>query len=80
MKRVVGVVLILAGLLGFVFISVAFTAPEERTNREFTEVEQKETATVPVGRIASGAALVVGVALVGVLAPQAGGRLFAPGF
>lgn len=65
MKKAIGLLLIIAGILGFVFSSVTFTTTEEVADVGPVEVEKKEEKTVPIGPIASGITLVAGIALVG---------------
>lgn len=64
-QRTIGVILIIAGILGFVFGSVSVTTTEEVMDVGPVEVEKQEERTLPLGPIASGITLVVGVGLVG---------------
>ena len=65
MKKIIGIILIVAGILGFVFSSVTFTTTEEVADVGPVEIEKQESETIPVGPVASGAALLVGIAVVG---------------
>ena len=73
-KRAIGIVLILAGLLGFVVGSVSITTSEEVVDVGPVEVQREEERTLPIGPIASGAALLVGVGLVGLSFRGSSGR------
>lgn len=64
-KRIIGILLIIAGLLGFLVGSVSFTTSEEVADVGPVEVEKQEERTLPLGPIASGTAVVAGIALVG---------------
>jgi len=62
--RIVGIVLIVMGLLGFVLGGFSFTRSEEVADLGPLEVEREETRTVAIPAVASGAAVVAGIALV----------------
>ena len=64
-KRTIGILLIIAGLLGFFVGSVSFTTSEEVADVGPVEIEKKEERTLPLGPIASGTAVVAGIVLVG---------------
>lgn len=64
MLRVIGVILIILGVLGFIFRSVSFTDTEEVADVGPVEVETEQTETIPLTPIASGVAVVAGIALV----------------
>ena len=68
--KVVGIILIILGILGFVFGGISFTQSEEVADLGPLEIEKEETRTIPVAPIASGAAVVAGIALVVVGARQ----------
>lgn len=68
--KVIGIVLIILGILGFVFGGVSFTQSEEVADLGPLEIEKEETRTVPIAPIASGAAVVAGIALVAIGARQ----------
>lgn len=62
--RILGIILILLGLLGFVLGGFSFTQSEEVADLGPLEVEREETRTVAIPAVASGAAVVAGIALV----------------
>lgn len=62
--RIIGIVLICVGLLGFGIGSVSFTTEETVADMGPVEVEQQDQTTVPFTPIASGLALVIGAGLV----------------
>ena len=64
-KRAIGILLIIAGLVGFFVGSVSFTTSEEVADVGPVEIEKQEERTLPLGPIASGTAVVAGIALVG---------------
>lgn len=65
MKKIIGVILVVAGILGFVFTSVTFTTSEEVADVGPVEVEKQESQTIPVGPVASGVTLIAGIAVLG---------------
>ena len=62
--KIFGVILIVLGLLGFIFGGFSFTQSEEVADLGPIEIEQEQTRTIPVAPIASGALVVTGIALV----------------
>lgn len=62
--KVIGIILIVLGLLGFVFGSFSFTQEKQVADLGPLDIEQEETRTVPITPIASGAAVVAGLVLV----------------
>lgn len=62
--KIIGVILIVLGLLGFVFGSISFQEEEEIADVGPLEVEREETRTIPISPIASGAAVAAGITLV----------------
>lgn len=62
--RIIGIILIVLGLLGFVFGGITFTQEKEVADLGPLDVETEETQTVPITPVASGAAVVAGIALV----------------
>jgi hypothetical protein len=73
-KRVIGIVLILAGLLGFLLGSVSVTTSEEVVDVGPVEVQKEQERTLPLGTVTSGAVLLVGVGLVGLSFRGSSGR------
>lgn len=65
LQRTIGIILVIAGILGFIFGSVSFTTSEEVADVGPVEIEKQEERTIPFGPIASGTAVVAGIALVG---------------
>ena len=65
MKKVLGTILIVLGILGFVVSNVSFTTTEQVADVGPVEIEKQEEQSIPVGPIASGSAVVIGIALVG---------------
>ncbi|MFO7444912.1 MAG: hypothetical protein R6W90_01035 [Ignavibacteriaceae bacterium] len=63
---IVGIVLIVLGVLGFIFKGISFTKTEEVVDLGPIEIESKETETLPVPEILSGIAIVGGIVLVAV--------------
>lgn len=64
-QRTIGIILIIAGILGFVVDSVSFTTSEEVVDVGPVEVEKQAERTLPLRPIASGVAVVAGIAVVG---------------
>ena len=62
--KIIGVILILLGILGFVFGGASFTQSEEVADVGPLEIEREETRTIPYMPIASGVAVAAGLALV----------------
>jgi hypothetical protein len=61
-----GIVLIILGLVGFVIGGFSFTTKEEVIDLGPVEVSKEERRNVPITPLASGAALVAGIALLAV--------------
>jgi hypothetical protein len=62
--KLIGIILIVLGLLGFVFGGFSFQQEERVADLGPLEIEKEETRTIPITPIASGAAVVAGIALV----------------
>ena len=62
--KVIGIILIVLGLLGFVFGGISFQDEEKVADLGPLEIEKEETRTIPITPLASGAAVVAGIALV----------------
>ena len=62
--KILGIVLIVLGLLGFVFGSFTFTETNEVVDLGPVEVETEQERTIPITPIASGIAVAAGVVLV----------------
>lgn len=63
MKKIIGVLLIVVGLLGFVVGGISFTTEEDVADIGPVEVERQEEQTIPIGPVASGVAVLAGVSL-----------------
>jgi hypothetical protein len=61
--RVLAVLLVCGGLLGFVLGGVSFTTEDTVMDVGPVEVEEQDETTIPLGPIASGTALLLGAGL-----------------
>ncbi len=61
---IIGIILIIAGILGFIFGGISFTESETVMDVGPLEVQQERERSIPIGPMASGAAVVVGLVLV----------------
>lgn len=61
---IVGVVLIVLGILGFIFGGISFTKDEKVADLGPLEIEKQEKQSIPVTPIASGIAVVAGIVMV----------------
>lgn len=59
-----GIVLIVLGILGFIFGGIAFTRTETVADIGPIEIQATEKERIPIAPIASGAAVVAGLVLV----------------
>ena len=64
--KIVGIILILLGLVGFIIGGVSFTQTEQVADVGPIEIEKQEQESIPISPWASGAAVVVGIALVAI--------------
>jgi hypothetical protein len=62
--KVLGIVLIVLGILGFLFGGIVFDRKETVADIGPIEIQTTERERIPITPIASGAALVAGIALV----------------
>lgn len=62
--KIIGVILIVLGLLGFVFGGFSFQGEEEVADLGPVEIDREETRTISIPPVASGAALLAGITLV----------------
>lgn len=62
--RMIGIVLIVLGLLGFALGGITFTEEETVLDVGPVEVQEERERTIPFGPIASGVAVVAGIVLV----------------
>lgn len=61
--KTIGVILIVLGILGFVFDNISFTRSEEVADIGPVEVEKQERESIPITPIAAGGAIVIGIGL-----------------
>ncbi|MGE5681479.1 MAG: DUF3185 domain-containing protein [Bacillota bacterium] len=61
---VVGVILIILGILGFIFGGFSFTKKEKVVDLGPVEVQSEKKESVPITPIASGVAVVAGIVMV----------------
>jgi hypothetical protein len=62
--KVIGIVLVILGLLGFIFGGIVFNRTETVADVGPVEIQREETERIPITPIASGVAVVAGLALV----------------
>ncbi len=63
MKKTIGILLIVLGIPGFLVSGISFTPTEEVADVGPVEIEREEERSIPIGPVASGAAVVAGAAL-----------------
>ncbi|MGE5429877.1 MAG: hypothetical protein ACM3QX_02315 [Syntrophomonadaceae bacterium] len=63
---VIGIILILLGIAGFIFGGISFTKKDKVADLGPVEVQTEKKETVPVTPIASGVAVVAGIIMVAV--------------
>ena len=63
---IVGIILIVLGVLGFIFQSVSFTDKETIVDAGPIEIEAEREETIPIPSLLSGIAVVGGIVLVAV--------------
>jgi hypothetical protein len=61
---VIGIILIVLGILGFIFKGISFTTEKEVADVGPIEIRSEETETIPIPEILSGIAVVGGIVLV----------------
>lgn len=64
MVRIIGIILIIVGVLGFAFGGIRMTEEETVLDVGPLEVQQERERVIPFGPVASGVAVVAGIALV----------------
>lgn len=62
--KILGILLIVLGILGFALGSISFQETEKVADIGPLEIEKEETRTIPITPLASGAAVVAGLVLV----------------
>jgi uncharacterized membrane protein len=63
---IVGIILIILGVFGFVYKRITYTEKEKVVDLGPLEIQSEEEKTLPIPEILSGVALVGGIVLVGV--------------
>ncbi len=63
---IIGIILIVGGVLGFIFKGISYTEKEQIIDVGPIEIESEEKETIPIPEILSGIAIVGGVVLVAV--------------
>lgn len=64
LMRAIGVVLIVLGILGFVFGGISFTREEQVADLGPIDISAERQERIPVAPLASGVAVLAGIALV----------------
>jgi uncharacterized membrane protein YidH (DUF202 family) len=64
--RIIGIILIILGILGFAFGGISFTKKEKIVDLGPIEVQSEKKESIPVTPIASAVAVVAGIILVAV--------------
>lgn len=62
--KLLGIILIVIGLIGFVFQGITYTTTEEVLDIGPVEVQSENQERIPITPVASGIAVVAGIALV----------------
>jgi hypothetical protein len=62
--RILGILLILIGIAGLTFGSFSYTHKEKVADLGPVKIQKEERETIPITPLASGAAVVAGIALV----------------
>ena len=63
---IIGIILIIGGILGFIFKGISYTEKEKIVDVGPIEIESEEEETIPIPEILSGVAVVGGIVLVAV--------------
>ncbi|MGE5353152.1 MAG: DUF3185 domain-containing protein [Acidobacteriota bacterium] len=61
---VIGIILILLGIAGFIFGGISFTKKEKALDLGPVELQTEKKETIPVTPIASGVAVIAGIVMV----------------
>lgn len=62
--KIIGIVLVVLGILGFIFGGISFTREKEVADVGPLELKTEEKETIPIAPIASGAAVVAGIVMI----------------
>lgn len=65
-STIIGIILIIGGVLGFLFKSISYTEKEQIVDAGPIKIETEEKNTIPIPEILSGIAVVGGIVLVAV--------------
>ncbi|MDO8550722.1 MAG: DUF3185 domain-containing protein [Ignavibacteria bacterium] len=65
-STIIGIILIVGGILGFIFKGISYTEKEQIVDVGPIEIESEEKETIPIPEILSGIAVVGGIVLVAV--------------
>ncbi|HSP87971.1 MAG TPA: hypothetical protein VLN45_07540 [Ignavibacteriaceae bacterium] len=65
-STIIGIILIIGGILGFIFKSVSYTEKEQIVDLGPVEIQSEDKETIPIPEILSGLAVVGGIVLVAV--------------
>lgn len=61
---IIGIVLIILGILGFIFGGISFTREKKVADIGPVEIEKESEENIPIGPVASGVAIVAGIVMV----------------
>lgn len=62
--RIIGIILIVLGVLGFALGGISFTTKKEVADLGPIEIQKEQKKTIPIAPIASGVAVIAGIVLV----------------
>jgi len=65
-STIIGIILIVGGILGFIFKGISYTEKEQIVDLGPIEIESEEKETIPIPEILSGIAIVGRIVLVAV--------------
>jgi len=65
-RTIIGIILIVLGILGFLFKSITYTEKEKVVDLGPLELQSEEKETIPIPEILSGIAVVGGIVLVAI--------------
>ena len=72
---VIGIILIVLGILGFVYKGISYTEKEQIVDLGPIEIESEQQETIPIPEILSGTAIVGGIILVAVGSRRKGSNI-----
>lgn len=62
--KIIGIILIIAGIAGFIFGGITYSSEETVADIGPLEVQTEQEKSIPITPLASGAAVLAGIALV----------------